>query len=101
MSYLLTELTAVITEKLSHTIVLIFRNSTMRFIFESGNKIDSACPGDLDATIQFLTAPPSPLFGGQVGVHRVPAEATTSEQVLEWFQSIPEVRFEFSNVARA
>jgi hypothetical protein len=99
--HLLTELAVVITEELTHTIVLIWRDASIRIIFESGGKMDVASPGDLDAAIHILTSPPSPLSSGQYSIHRVPPDATNELQVLEWMQTIPGVSVEFRGEGRA
>lgn len=89
MIHSITNLAAVITEKSSHTVVLLCRDGHCRIIFKTGGKLDACLPGNLDSAIDLLTSPPSPLSSGQVFIHRVPAEATTERQILEWLQAIP------------
>lgn len=101
------ELAAVITENISRTIVLLWRDGGARLIFGmTGSKMDAALPANLDTAIQIITGPQSPLaafakFGGQVNVYRVPAELTTDIEVLSWLQSNPDVRLEFANEVHA
>lgn len=107
MIHSLNELAAVITEKLSRTIVLLWRDGGARLIFGmTGSKMDAALPADLDTAIQIITGPQSPLstfagLGGQINIYRVPAELTTDMEILAWLQSNPDVRLEFSSGARA
>jgi hypothetical protein len=110
MSRTLSQLAAVITEELSHTMILIYKDCGARIIFESGNKIDTVAPAkDVEGAIKFFTdgtaGMPSPrhLFGpvGTLKIHRVPAELKTDVEVLEWFQHLPEVHIEFQNQVSA
>jgi hypothetical protein len=95
------ELAAVITEELSRLVVLLWQDGTARLIFESGGRYDTVFP-NVDMAIRTLTGPTSPLaVMAKATVHRVPAEATTGDQVLEWIQAIPEVCLEFANYGQA
>lgn len=91
----LAQLAAVITEELSHTTILIYKDCGVRLIFESGSRIDTVAPAkDLEGAIKLFhrgnvgdaVAVESIWDFGTLKIDRVPADLKTDVEVMEWFQ---------------